>query len=117
MQRCKYCGRTLTDPQSQRLGRGPECAKKTETPRSRRVDALTRIVDTRGPDAEYAAAILRRMDAGQGLGMRMKRFRDKVAHGFPVPGDADYACICDPDPGHRIHCLRSQRARIAMEVA
>lgn len=116
--RCKYCGRSLTDPQSQRNGWGPECAKKTETLRSRRVEALTRIMDGRGPDGQYAATILQRMDDGRDLSTRMKRYRDQVTGGLPEPGDADYACICTtPDSRHQAHCLRGQRARIAPEVA
>lgn len=115
MMRCKFCGRTLTDPQSQKDGRGPECAKKTETLRSRRIDALTAIVEGHGPDADYAAHILRRMDAQQDLSVRMKRFRDQVAGGLlPKPGDLDFVCHCaTPDGSHPAHCLRGQRARAA----
>ncbi len=61
-----------------RLGRGPECAKKTATTRSARIDALTRVADACGPDAEYAAQILRRIDAGRTLSTRMKRYRDQL---------------------------------------
>lgn len=112
MMRCEGCGRVLSDPESIRRRRGPECATK-ETLRGRRVQSLRDVVDGRGPNAELAAAILRRMDAGQPLTVRQKRFRDQVTEGLlPQPGDVDYVCICGGS-GHLAHCLRSQKARTA----
>lgn len=114
MIRCDGCGRALTDPASIRARLGPECATK-DSLRLRRVRAMRDLVDRRTPDAELAAAILRRMDAGQPLSVRQKRFRDAHVGGLvPMPGDGDFVCLCttsDAGMGHAAHCLRGQKTR------
>lgn len=111
--RCRFCGRLLTDPASIEAGHGPECAAKTETPRSRRLDAIARIIDAKGPRSDFAKRILHRMEHGQALTTSMVRFCRDFAADRPAPGDADYVCVCDQaaDGSHQAHCLRSQRAR------